>query len=152
MLELIREFLAQPRLAVVGVSQHPKDFSRTLFRELQGRGYNVIPVHPAAREIEGVACFPRVQEIQPAVENALLMTSPAVTNVVVQDCASAGIKRVWMYRAGGKGAVSAEAVAYCESHGIAVIPGECPFMFLDRGAWYHRFHGWVRKIQGAYPS
>ncbi len=152
MLELIREFLAQPRLAVVGGSQHPKDFSRMLFREFQDRGYKVIPVNPAVKEVEGETCYARVQDIQPAVENALLMTSPAVTNVVVQDCAAAGIKRIWMYRAGGKGAVSPEAAAYCQTHGIAVIPGECPFMFLPRGAWYHRLHGWVRKIQGGYPS
>jgi predicted CoA-binding protein len=152
MLKLIREFLAQPRMAVVGVSHQPKDFSRMLFRELQGRGYDVIPVNPAANEIEGVQCFTRVQEIQPAVENALLMTSPAVTNVVVQDCAAAGVKRVWMYGPGSKGAVSPEAVAYCEAHGIAVIPGECPFMFLPHGTWYHRVHGWVQKIRGKYPS
>jgi predicted CoA-binding protein len=152
MLELIREFLAQPRLAVVGVSHQPNDFSRMLFRELRSRGYDAIPVHPAAREIDGAPCYARLQEVQPSVENALLMTSPAVTNVVVQDCAAAGVKRVWLYRAGGKGAVSPEAVAYCETHGIAVIPGECPFMFLPRGGWYHRFHGWVRKIQGTYPN
>jgi predicted CoA-binding protein len=152
MLELIREFLAQPRLAVVGVSHQPNEFSRMLFRELQGRGYDVVPVNPAAQEIEGAPCFSRLQDVHPAVENVLLMTSPAVTNAVVQDCAAAGVKRVWMYRAGGKGAVSPEAVAYCEAHGIEVIPGECPFMFLPRGAWYHRFHGWVRKIQGTYPS
>jgi predicted CoA-binding protein len=152
MLELIREFLAQPRLAVVGVSHQSKDFSRMLFRELQGRGYDLVPVHPAAQEIEGLPCFARLQDVHPAVENALLMTSPAVTNLVVQDCAAAGIKRVWMYRAGGHGAVSPEAIAYCEARGISVIPGECPYMFLPRGAWHHRFHGWVRKIQRTYPS
>jgi predicted CoA-binding protein len=123
-----------------------------LFRELQGRGYDVVPVNPAALEIEGATCFARLQDIHPPVENALLMTSPAVTNVVVQDCTAAGVKRVWMYRGASYGAVSPEAVAYCEAQGIAVIPGECPFMFLPRGAWYHRFHGWVRKIQKSYPN
>jgi predicted CoA-binding protein len=152
MSELIREFLAQPRLAVVGVSHQPKDFSRMLFRELRSRGYDAIPVNPAAQEVEGTHCYARVQEIQPPVENALLMTSPAVTKVVVQDCAAAGIKRVWMYGPGSRRAVSPEAVAYCEAHGISVIAGECPFMFLPRGAWYHRLHGWVQKIQGTYPS
>jgi len=152
MLELIREFLAQPRLAVVGVSHNAKDFSRSLFRELRSRGYDAVPVNPAVPEVDGVACFARVQDIQPAVENALLMTSPAVSNIIVQDCAAAGVKRVWLYRARGKGAVSPEAVAYCEGRGISVIPGECPFMFLPDGAWFHRFHGWVRRIQGSYPN
>jgi hypothetical protein len=81
----------------------------------------------------------------------LLMTAPAVTDVVVRDCAEAGIKRVWMYRAAGRGAVTAEAVRFCESSGMSVIPGECPFMFLPGGAWIHRVHGLVRKIAGSYP-
>ena len=148
----IKEFLGQKRLAIVGVSQQPKDFSRTLFREFRDRGYDVVPVNPAVREIDGQACFARVQEIQPPVTAVLLMTTPAVTESVVKDCAEAGIPRVWMYRATGTGAVSAEAVGFCESKGISVIPGECPFMFLPQGAWYHRFHGWVKKITGKYPK
>jgi len=85
------------------------------------------------------------------VEGALFMTAPAVTDKLVRDCEAAGIKHVWMYRAGGTGAATGETVRFCESHGMDVIPGECPFMFLPGGAWYHRFHGLVRKISGAYP-
>lgn len=151
-MEQIREFLGQERLAIVGVSQHPADFSRTLFREFQKRGYDVVPVNPAIRDIEGKPCYASVREIRPPVSTVLLMTSPAVTETVVRDCADAGVERVWMYRAGGTGAVSREAVGFCESKGIAVIPGECPFMFLPGGAWYHRMHGWVKKIAGSYPQ
>ena len=57
-----------------------------------------------------------------------------------------------MYRAGGAGAVSAQAVKYCEEHGIAVVPGECPFMFFSDGSWFHRFHGVLRKVVGKYPN
>jgi len=151
-MERIREFLGQHRLAIVGVSQQPKDFSRALFREFRERGYDAVPVNPAAREIDGQPCFAHVQEIQPPVTAVLLMTSPSDTESVVRDCAEAGIPRVWMYRAGGAGAVSAEAVEFCESKGMSVIPGECPFMFLPEGAWFHRFHGWVKKITGSYPK
>jgi hypothetical protein len=147
----IQEFLGQKRLAMVGVSQQPKDFSRMLFRELQSRGYDVVPVHPTAREIEGQPCFASVTEVQPPVSSALLMTSPAVTETVVRECAAAGVQRLWMYRAVGAGSVSPSAVAFCESNGIAVVPGECPFMFLPGGAWFHGVHGWVKKITGAYP-
>jgi predicted CoA-binding protein len=150
-LGLIKEFLGQKRLAVVGVSQRPQDFSRALFREFRSRGYDVVPVNPAAQEIEGQPCFANVRDVQPPVSTVLLMTSPAVSEAVVRDCADAGVQRVWMFRGGGAGAVSAEAVGFCESKGIAVIPGECPFMFLPGGAWFHRLHGWVRKIAGSYP-
>ena len=152
-LERIEDFLGQKRLAIVGVSHKPQDFSRALFREFQKRGYDVVPVNPAAREIEGRPCFATVREVQPPVSTVLLMTPAAVTEAVARDCAGAGVQRVWMYRAGGSGgAVSSEAVRFCESQGISVIPGECPLMFLPGGAWFHRFHGWVKKITGSYPS
>ena len=151
-MQAIQTFLEQKRLAIVGVSQQSQDFSRSLFRELRGRGYEVVPVNPAAGEIEGQRCYARVQDIQPPVIAALVMTAPAVTDTVVRDCADAGVQQVWMFRGGGQGAVSAEAVEFCESRGMAVIPGECPFMFLPDGAWFHRFHGWVKKIGGSYPK
>jgi uncharacterized protein len=147
----IQDFLGQKRLAVVGVSTRPQDFSRTLFREFRKRGYDAVPVNPAASEIDGQPCFARLADIEPPVDGALLMTSPAATDQVVRDCAGAGIKRVWMYRALGAGAVSASAVKFCEAEGITVIPGECPFMFLPEGAWFHGLHGLVKKIFGAYP-
>ena len=76
------------------------------------------------------------------------MTSPAVTDQVVQRMCRFGIARVWMYRAGGEGAVSPQAVEFCKDHGIAVVPGECPYMFFPRERWFHRLHGFVRKDYG----
>jgi len=150
--ERIEDFLGQKRFAIVGVSRRPKAFSRAVLREFRERGYDAVPVNPEAREMDGKPCFARLQEIQPPVGGALLMTPPALTDKVVRDCAEAGVKRVWMYRATGQGAVSADAVKFCEANGIAVIAGECPMMFLQGGAWFHRLHGWVKKIAGSYPT
>ncbi len=150
-LALVQDFLGQKRLAVVGVSRKADDFSRKLFCELRNRGYDVVPVNPEVDEIDGQRCFAHLQDVQPPVDAALLMTSPAVSDKVVEECASAGVTRVWMYRAGGAGAVSTKAVRFCESHGMSVIPGECPLMFLPQGSWFHRFHGVLRKITGRYP-
>lgn len=148
----IDAFLAEKRLAVIGVSRNPKDFTRTLFDELAGRGYDVVPVNPGAPEIGGRRCFARVQEIEPPVGAALLLTSPQVTEQAVRDCDEAGVRQVWMYRGAGAGAVSRPAVAYCRERGISVVPGECPFMFLPGAAWPHRLHGFVRRILGSYPQ
>ena len=113
-LETIEEFLAQKRIAMIGISRDPKDFSVSLFSELERRGYDVVPVNPKASEVMGRPCFARVQDVQPPVEGALLMTTPEVTDAVIPDCAAAGIRHVWMYRAGGKGAVSEKAVKFCQ--------------------------------------
>ena len=148
----VQEFLALHRLAVVGVSRNPKDFTRMLLRELLGRGYDAVPVNPGTREMEGVACFASLAEVQPPVEGALLMTPPAVTDTVVRQCAEAGIRRVWMFRGAGHGAVSAGAVAFCMQNGIRAVEGECPFMFLPHSQWIHRAHGFCRRLLGRYPN
>ena len=150
-LETIEDFLAQKRIAMVGISRDPANFSVKLFEELCRRGYDVVPVNPHTAEVQGRRCFDCVQHIQPPVEGALLMTSPETTETVVSDCAHAGIRRVWMYQATGKGSVSAKAVEFCREQGMQVVPGQCPFMFLPDAAGFHRFHGFVRKITGRYP-
>jgi len=149
-LEAIEDFLAQKRIAMVGVSREPKEFSGMLFKELSKRGYDMVPVNPATSEILGRTCYACVQDIQPPVDAAILMTSPAVTESVVRDCVEAGIRRVWMYRAGGRGAVSPAAVEFCRAHDMQVVPGECPFMFLPN-AGFHSVHTFIRKITFRYP-
>jgi len=151
-LDTIDDFLAQKRIAIVGMSRDPKSMSAILFKELSRRGYDVVPVNPNVQEVMGQKCFARVQDIVPPVDAALLLTSPQVTDSVVSDCAASGIRRVWMYRAGGQGAVSENAVAVCRERGISVIPGECPLMFLPRSGGIHSFHGFFRELTGRYPK
>jgi uncharacterized protein len=92
----IDDFLAQHRIAIVGVSRDPNDFSRRLFREMCQRGYDMVPVNPFVEEWEDRDCFQCLQVVRPRVEGALLMTSPRETERVVRDCAEAGIHRVWL--------------------------------------------------------
>lgn len=146
------DFLAQRRIALVGVSRNPRDLSRSLFTELRNRGYDVVPVHPSLDQVDGIACARRVQEVRPPVDGALLMTPPAATDRVVRECKEAGISRVWMHRGAGRGAVSATAVAFCREHGIAVVEGACPFMFLPGAGFVHRTHGFLARIFGRHPA
>jgi uncharacterized protein len=150
-LDTIQDFLAQKRIAMVGISRDPASDSAKLFEELRRRGYDMVPVNPSAAAVQGQRCFARVQDIEPPVEAALLMTKPDVTEAVARDCAEAGIRRLWMYRGTGKGSVSPKAVAFCQQQGMQVVPGQCPYMFLPHAAGVHRFHGFVRKITGRYP-
>jgi len=150
-LDAIHRFLATKRLAMVGLSRDPKHFSTMLFKELLRRGYDVIPVNPRADEIDGHRAFARVQDIQPPVEAALLMTPSSATDVAVADCARAGVRRIWMYSAGSGGAVTDSAVSLCNGRGIEVIPGECPYMFLPNNG-LHAIHGLINKIIGRYPK
>jgi predicted CoA-binding protein len=147
----IEDFLSYRRIAMVGVSRNPSDFSRALYRELRSRGYEVVPVNPNVDEVDGDRCFRRIAEVAPPVEGALLMTSGAATDAVVEECATANIPRVWMYRGTGHGAVTPTAVSFCREHHITVIPGECPFMYLAGAGWVHSAHRFCRKMMGKFP-
>jgi predicted CoA-binding protein len=149
---VIQDFLAQKRIAVVGVSHDPKDFSRAMLRSMRQHGYDAVAVNPTLTSAEDVPCYATLADVAPPVDGVLLMTSPVVTDQVVQECAQLHIPRVWMFRGGGKGAVSPQAVEFCQDHGIAVVAGECPYMFLAGENWFHRLHGFIRKITGGYPS
>ena len=151
-LETILEFLAQKRIAMIGVSREPRSFSVTLFQELLRCGYDLVPVNPHTPNVLGHPCFARVQDVCPPVQAALLITSPEVTETVVEDCVRAGIRLVWMHRGVGAGAVSPTAISFCRERGMEVIAGECPFMFLSTSGGVHRIHGFLRKITGRYPK
>ncbi|SPE40999.1 CoA-binding protein [Candidatus Sulfopaludibacter sp. SbA3] len=147
----IETFLQRKRFAAIGVSRNPKDFTRTLFAEFRRRGYDVVPVNPGVSAIDDVPCFASVRDISPPVEGALLLTRPEVSDDIADQCIQAGVRQVWMYRAGGTGAVSPRAVVACQLNGIQVIAGECPFMFFSDTAFFHRAHGFCRKLMGRFP-
>lgn len=151
-LKEVQNFLDLKRLAFVGISRNPQDFSRGLYKDLQQRGYDLVPVNPNVQEIDGKPCFKQVQDIYPPVEGVIIMTPPEVTEQVVQDCARAGIKHIWLHRGGGVGAVSEKALEYCQQNDIEAVAGYCPYMFLPETAFFHRIHGFGLKLTGKYPG
>lgn len=146
---VIDAFLAGRRFAVVGVSQSPQDFSRLMMKEMRGRGYEMVAVRPELDEVDGQKAYPRVQDVPGRLDGVIVMTSAETAKKVVRDCAEAKVKRVWLYRAAGEGAVSEEAVSFCREQGIEVVPGECPLMFT--GGSLHDMHRSIRKMTGTLP-
>ncbi len=150
--QAISSFLSCRRIAIVGVSRDPRDFSRQVLRAFVERGYDALPVNTAGGEVDGRRVAGRVGEVQPPPEAVLLMTPPTATDQVVRECAEAGVRRVWMHRGGGRGAVSKNAVAFCRERGIEVVDGECPFMFLPGTGWVHGVHRFLRRLGGRLPG
>jgi uncharacterized protein len=148
----IDDFLALKRIAVVGVSRNPKETSYALWQELRQRRYDAIPVNPATTEIDGKPCYPSVRDIEPPVEGALIMTTSAVAEHVLEDCAVAGIHQVWLYGGLGGGATSAASVATADRLGLNAVAGHCPYMFLPGTPMFHSFHGLGKKLTGSYPK
>lgn len=145
--EAAEEFLAQPRIAVAGVSRDSKQPANLIYRRLRDAGHEVFAVNPNAQIVEGDACYRSVTEIPVQVDGVVVVTPPTAAPSVVEDCAAAAVPRVWLHRGIGPGSMSQEAAAACRRHGMTVIPGGCPNMFGATSDPGHR--GMLRVLQVA---
>jgi len=149
-LELAQDLLRQRRIALVGASRDPRDFTRSVLRELVRRGYQVAPIHPSAAgaELDGLPVAASFGELDAPVDGAIFFTPPARTAGAVEEALAAGVRRLWFHRGGGAGASSPEAIAACRAAGVEPILGLCPFMALPDAGWFHRLHGFMRRHGG----
>jgi predicted CoA-binding protein len=145
-IEEARAFLRSAhRIAVVGVSRDPKDFSRYLLRALRDGGHDVVPVNPALVEAEGVRAFAGVSDIDPPPDAALLLVPADAAEGAVRDCLRARVRRVWLHRGAGPGVASEAVLALCAANRVEVVHGLCPMMVLPGASLPHRVHGLLRR-------
>ncbi len=149
----VRAFLSHHRYAVVGASDAKDNFGRTIYRELRAHGYEPVAVNPNAETVEEDPCYPDLASVPGDLDGVIVMVHRDRSADVVRQCAALGVPRVWLFQgAGGASAVSDEAVQLCHEHGIDVVAGACPLMFLEPVAWFHRIHRGVRHLKGSLVS
>ena len=135
---LVQDFLAQKKIAVVGVSDKRETGCNLGYRKFKDAGYAVYPVNPHLTTFDGAACYADLASIPEKPDAVFILANPQVTEQIVQQCVDLGIKHVWMHcmmgtkpgLAANMTSVSQDAVQMCRANGIAVIPGSCPNQFL----------------------
>ena len=119
MTDPIRAFLAESRFAVVGASPDRAKYGNKVLRCYVQAGRDAVPVHPRETSVEGLPAFPSLAAIPGGVGGVSVITPPAVTEKVVEECGKLGIRHVWMQ----PGAESDAAVARARELGMNVIAG-----------------------------
>jgi predicted CoA-binding protein len=135
---LVKDFLAQKKIAVVGVSDKRETGCNLAYRKFKEAGYTVSAVNPRLTTYEGAPCYPNLKSIPEKPDAVFILANPKVTDQIVQQCVELGIQRVWMHclmgtkpgLAKGMTSVSQDAVRVCRENGITVIPGTCPNQYL----------------------
>jgi predicted CoA-binding protein len=151
---LVQDFLAQKKIAIVGVSNKRDTGCNLAYNKFKENGYQVYAVNPRKTAFNGDACYGDLKSIPEKVDAVFIFTNPKVTEQIVQECVDLGIKHVWMHcmmgtkpgLGAGTTSVSQAAVEMCQANGIAVIPGSCPNQFMkpDFG------HGMMRGLWRAF--
>jgi predicted CoA-binding protein len=135
---LVQDFLAQKKIAVVGVSDKRETGCNAAYKRFKEAGYKVSGVNPRLTTFEGDPCYPDLASIPEKPDAVFMLTNPSISEQIVQQCVDLGVKHVWMHcmmgtkpgLAASMTSVSQDAVQMCRDNGIAVIPGSCPNQFL----------------------
>ncbi len=152
--DLVQDFLAQKKIAVVGVSDKRDTGCNLAYKKFKAAGYEVSAVNPRITTFEGDPCYPDLKSIPEKPDAVFILTNPKVTEQIVQQCVDLGVKRVWMHcmmgtkpgLAGSMTSVSQDAVQMCRENGITVIPGACPNQFLKADFGHAMMRGMFRAF------
>jgi uncharacterized protein len=146
----VRAFLKGTRFALIDASDDAKTFGNTVFKELVGHGYEVVPVNPNVPSVDGTATYATIGEVPGDLDGAIVMVGAPRSAGIVSECADRGVRRVWLFKGlGGPGAYCEEAVAVADERKVDVIAGACPLMFLEPVGWFHRAHRTMRHLNGS---
>jgi predicted CoA-binding protein len=108
-------------IAVVGLSPNPLRPSHGVSAAMQSFGYNVIPVHPAVKEVLGVRAHARLADIKQPVDLVNVFRQPEFVSGIVDECIALGLKALWLQ----DGVI--DEVAACRAHaaGMFVVMDRC---------------------------
>lgn len=123
----VQSFLEAGPYAVVGASTDRDKYGNKVLRCYQQHGREVFPINPKEPEVEGLKAYPGLAALPVKPRGISIITPPKVTERVVEEAASLGIRHVWMQ----PGAESPEAIAKAEALGLEVIAdGPCLLVVL----------------------
>src|SRR5215510_6355506 len=94
---LVHDFLAQKKIAVVGVSERRESGCNLGYRKFKAAGYAVSAVNPHLTTFDGEPCYPDLKSIPEKPEAVFILANPKVTEQIVQQCVELGIRHVWMH-------------------------------------------------------
>ncbi len=118
-------------IAVVGLSPNPDRPSNEVGRHLQEKGFRVIPVNPAAKEILGEVSYADLAAIPEKVDVVDIFRRSEDVPPIVEQAIKIGAKTVWMQ----EGVINEAAALRARQAGLNVV--------MDRCIWkeYRRLHG-----------
>ena len=124
MQDLIKEFMAQRRFAVVGATDNPEKYGNQIVKNLKNRGYEVYPVNPRLEEVEGIKCYHTIADIPVRVDVVDFVVPPSATEVILQQCWELGLDRIWLQ----PGSESEAAITFCHENNLKVVHDVCVMM------------------------
>jgi uncharacterized protein len=123
--DAIRGLLASsPRIAIVGASPNPARPSHGVLLDLQGLGYDVVPVNPEADSVAGLPCYPTLRAAVDAtgpVDIVDVFRLPWACPAHAREAVEVGAKCLWLQL----GIASREAGLIAHEGGLDIVMNRC---------------------------
>ncbi|MFA6256419.1 MAG: CoA-binding protein [Candidatus Absconditabacterales bacterium] len=107
--------------AVVGASNNKKKYGYKVFKDLLDAGYKVLPINPTEKEILGEKVYTNLSDVKEKIDGAIFVTQPIVTQKVLKEVKTLGIKNVWLQ----PGSQSDAAIEFCKKNTIECVHDAC---------------------------
>lgn len=115
----IDQFLAAPSFGVAGASDDKHKYGHKVYACYLQHKHKAFPINPNVETVMGNLAYAKVSAIPEKVDSISIITPPNVTEKVVDDAITAGVKNIWMQ----PGAESPKAIAKAKEAGLNVISG-----------------------------
>ncbi len=120
--ETIEKILKSSKnIAMVGVSDNPDKPSKHVFEYLTDCGYNVIPVNPTIKEVDGKKCYPDLSSVPVKVDVVDIFRRSEDVPMVVDEAIQKGAGAVWMQ----EGIINEAAAKKARDAGLLVVMDRC---------------------------
>jgi len=105
-------------VAVIGASPHRRKYGNKSVRAHLAQGWRVFPVHPTAKQVEGLTAYPTLAAVPvEKLDRITVYVPPQIGIGLLTDMAAKHPDEVWL----NPGAESDELVAKAEALGLPVI-------------------------------
>ena len=82
------------RIAIIGASADRGKWSNKAVRAYLKKGYDVVPINPKEKNIEGLRCYPKIEDVPGKIDEASLYVPPAIGERLAEGIIKKGIKLV----------------------------------------------------------
>jgi len=110
--------MSKKTVAVLGASRDRNKFGNKAVRAYLDQGYEVYPINPAAREIEGLKTYSSLSELPvDRLDRITVYLPPVIGVTMLEEIQDADAEEVWF----NPGSESAELLSRAEDLGLDVI-------------------------------
>ncbi|KAF8160707.1 CoA-binding protein [Crassisporium funariophilum] len=120
-----KTFLASPYFAVIGASKDQNKYGTKVLNWYKARSFNVTPVHPKEKELEGLQTLSSLGGLPSPKETSIsIITPPKVTLGILEQAKGLSIPALWLQ----PGAEDEAVVEYIKANGLSdrvIYGGPC---------------------------